>query len=69
MDRKTIIALRVNKRLNQFEFSKLLGISRPLLAQIEAGYISPSQKVTDAIYRVLDANYIGKVRELVELGE
>ncbi|WP_057766095.1 helix-turn-helix domain-containing protein [Cytobacillus praedii] len=64
MNRKLIKALRVNKSLNQYQFSELIGISRALLAQIEAGYVSPSHKVIQKIYDVLDGDYIQKVRDL-----
>lgn len=64
MNRGLIKALRVNKSMNQYQFSELIGISRALLAQIEAGYVAPSQSVIKKIYAVLDQDYIEKVRAL-----
>lgn len=64
MNRKLIRALRVNKSLNQLQFSELIGVSRATIAQIEAGYVKPSKNVIQKIYDALDSEYIDKVREL-----
>ncbi|MGG3694332.1 helix-turn-helix domain-containing protein [Heyndrickxia ginsengihumi] len=65
MNRELIRRLRVNKNMNQYEFSRYIGISRGLLAQIEAGYISPSRSVIQKILSVFDEDYIEKVRALL----
>jgi transcriptional regulator with XRE-family HTH domain len=65
MNKQLIRALRVNKAMNQYQFSELIGISRALLAQIEAGYVKPSQTVIDKIYDALDPEYIKKVQAIV----
>ncbi|WP_342540974.1 helix-turn-helix transcriptional regulator [Heyndrickxia sp. FSL K6-6286] len=66
MNRDLIKRLRAIRGMNQYQFSEFIGISRAQLAQIEAGYISPSQIVKDKIYSSFESEYIEKVRALLE---
>ena len=69
MNSELIKLIRQSLRLNQYQFSSKLGISRSQLALVEAGYIEPSQELTEKIRQLVGDDYIQRVKNILMWGE
>jgi transcriptional regulator with XRE-family HTH domain len=65
MDRRVIRLTRQSKGLTQLEFARKLGVSRALIAQVEAGYMNPSDALIKRIRSEFSDEYIKKVSSLI----
>src|SRR5699024_11236926 len=60
MNNQLIKSIRMSLHLNQNEFSKLIGVGRSELANIEAGYRDVSENLVRAIRENIDLEFIKK---------
>ncbi|MDL0419705.1 helix-turn-helix transcriptional regulator [Caldibacillus thermoamylovorans] len=65
MNRYLIKRIRQMKGMSQLEFSKALGVSRGLIAQVEAGYISPSPELKNKIREFAGDDFIAQLSKLI----
>ncbi|MED3764714.1 helix-turn-helix transcriptional regulator [Ureibacillus terrenus] len=66
MDRHLIRRIRHIKGMSQLEFSQALGVSRGLIAQVEAGYIRPSEELKRKIRAYVGDDFIEKIQKILE---
>jgi DNA-binding XRE family transcriptional regulator len=66
MDKGLIQLIRMNMRLNQHKFAELLGVHRSDLANVEAGYRDPSDKLIEKIYENVDGEFITQVKAIYQ---
>lgn len=69
MNNQLIKSIRMSLHLNQNEFSKLIGVGRSELANIEAGYRDVSENLVRAIRENIDLEFIKKVEEVYNNGQ
>lgn len=65
MNRQLIKRIRLMKDMSQLEFSQALGVSRGLVAQVEAGYIKPSSELNHKIRALVGDEFIDSVSRLL----
>ncbi|WAA13393.1 helix-turn-helix domain-containing protein [Fervidibacillus halotolerans] len=67
MNQFLIKRVRQMKGMSQLEFSKALGVSRSLIAQVEGGYINPSDDLVEKIREFVGDDFINAVKALMEV--
>jgi len=65
MNRYLIKKIRQMKGMSQLQFSQALGVSRGLIAQVEAGYISPSPELKNKIREFAGDDFIAQLSNLI----
>lgn len=65
MNRYLIKKIRLIKGMSQLQFSQALGVSRGLIAQVEAGYISPSPELKNKIREFAGDDFIAQLSNLI----
>lgn len=66
MNRYLIKKIRQMKGMSQLQFSQALGVSRGLIAQVEAGYIRPSEELKRKIRAYVGDDFIEKIQKILE---
>lgn len=66
MNRRLIKTIRQLKGLSQLAFSEKLGVSRGLIAQVEAGYIKTSKELDEKIRNLVGDDFIKDVKKLIK---
>lgn len=61
--------LRMSKKMTQNDVARLVGISRPWFALIEAGAISPSPQVAEQLEKLFAASVIDLLKSVSVGGE